>query len=293
MHPMKHGFVLPYAEARDAAELARLAEESGWDGFFVWEPVWGIDAWVTLSAAAMRTERIRLGTMLSPVARMRPWKLASEAATLDRLSASEAATLDRLSNGRVTLAVGLGAPDTGWAAFGEPTDRKTFGEPTDRKTRAELTDEALAIITGLWGGQPFSFAGQHYTVRPLDFLSPPPPVQQPRIPIWVVGVCNSTRSLTRVARYDGLLPSARGADGRMGQATPDEVRTALSQLQTLRGGGAQLDVVVEGETPIGDAARATEIKAPWQDQGSLAGRGRYLVAGSGLVQHARARPHLR
>jgi len=245
---MKHGFVLPYAEARDAAELAHLAEESGWDGFFVWEPVWGIDAWVTLTAAAMRTERIRLGTMLSPVARMRPWKLASEAATLDRLS-----------NGRVTLAVGLGAPDTGWAAF---------GEPTDRKTRAELTDEALAIITGLWGGQPFSFTGKHYTIGPLDFLTPPPPVQQPRIPIWVVGVCNSTRSLTRVARYDGLLPSARGADGRMGQATPDEVRAAVSQLQTLRGDGAPLDVVVEGETPIGDAARATEIKAPWQTAGA-------------------------
>jgi alkanesulfonate monooxygenase SsuD/methylene tetrahydromethanopterin reductase-like flavin-dependent oxidoreductase (luciferase family) len=245
---MKHGFVLPYAEARDAAELARLAESSGWDGFFVWEPVWGIDAWVTLAAAAMCTERIRLGTMLSPVARMRPWKLASETATLDRLS-----------NGRVTLAVGLGAPDTGWAAF---------GEPTDRKTRAELTDECLEIVTGLWRGQPYSYTGKHYTVTPFDFMPPPPPVQQPRIPIWVVGVCDSARSLARVARYDGLIPSARGADGKMGQATPSEIRAALDQVKGQHPTDSAFDVIVEGVTPVDDAARAAEIKAPWEAAGA-------------------------
>ena len=122
-------------EARTAAEFAYQAEVSGWDGFFVWEPVWGVDAWVSLTAAALRTERIRLGTLLSPVSRMRPWKLASEAATLDNLS-----------NGRVILSVGLGATDTGF---------ETFGEVTDRRTRAELLDEGLDILTGLWQGQPF------------------------------------------------------------------------------------------------------------------------------------------
>lgn len=245
---MKFGFVLPYAEARDAAELAHLAEQSGWDGFFVWEPVWGIDAWVTLTAAAMRTERIRLGTMLTPVARMRPWKLASETATLDRLS-----------NGRVTLAVGLGATDTGWEAF---------GEPTDRKTRAELTDEALDILVGLWRGQPFSYTGRHYSVKPLDFMPPPPPVQQPRIPIWVVGVCHSARSLERVARYDGLIPSGRGNDGRMAQATPDQIRAALEQLNAQRGAAAPLDVIVEGVTSPDAPGRAAEIRAPYAAAGA-------------------------
>src|SRR5215216_5126040 len=139
---MQYGFVLPAGDARTAAEYARAAEQAGWDGFFVWEPVWGIDAWVSLTAAAMRTERIRLGTMLTPLSRMRPWKLASETATLDRLS-----------NGRVILAVGLGAIDTGFAEF---------GEVTDRKTRAELLDEGLEILTGLWQGQPFSYDGKHY-----------------------------------------------------------------------------------------------------------------------------------
>jgi alkanesulfonate monooxygenase SsuD/methylene tetrahydromethanopterin reductase-like flavin-dependent oxidoreductase (luciferase family) len=149
---MKFGFVFPGGEARTAAEFAQQAEAAGWDGFFAWEPVWGVDAWVSLTAAAMRTERIRLGTLITPLSRMRPWKLASETATLDRLS-----------NGRVILSVGLGAVDTGFEAF---------GEVTDRRTRAELLDEGLEILTGLWRGQPFQFQGKHYTVKPTDFQVP-------------------------------------------------------------------------------------------------------------------------
>src|SRR5690242_15276407 len=160
---MKYGFVLPFGDARTAAELAKLAEDAGWDGFFTYEAAWGIDAWVSLAAAAMTTSRIRLGTMLSPISRMRPWKLASETATVDNLS-----------GGRVILAVGLGAIETGF---------EQFGEVTDRKTRAELVDECLEILTGLWRGQPFSFEGKHYHVKECDFMPPPPPVQQPRIPI--------------------------------------------------------------------------------------------------------------
>jgi len=144
---MKYGFVLPFGDARTAADLACAAEGAGWDGFFVWEPVWGIDAWVSLAAAAMRTERIRLGTMLTPLSRMRPWKLASETVTLDHLS-----------NGRVILAVGLGAVDTGF---------KAFDEVTDRKTRAELLDEGLELLTALWRGKPFNYAGKHYKVERL------------------------------------------------------------------------------------------------------------------------------
>ncbi|HEY7974187.1 MAG TPA: LLM class flavin-dependent oxidoreductase, partial [Ktedonobacterales bacterium] len=123
---MRYGFVLPGGDARLVAESAREAEAAGWDGFFIADCVWGIDPWVSLAAAAMLTERIRLGTMLTPVSRQRPWQLASQTATLDNLS-----------HGRVILAVGLGAIDTGFAEF---------GEETDRKTRAELMDEGLAII---------------------------------------------------------------------------------------------------------------------------------------------------
>jgi len=104
---MKYGFVFPGGDAPTAVEFAQEVEAAEWDGFFVWEPVWGVDSWVTLAAAAMRTKRIRLGTLLTPVSRRRPWKLAGETATLDHLS-----------GGRVILSVGLGALDTGFEQFG-------------------------------------------------------------------------------------------------------------------------------------------------------------------------------
>ena len=245
---MRYGFVLPRGDARVAADFAHEAERAGWDGFFVWEPVWGIDAWVSLTAAAMRTERIRLGTLLTPLSRMRPWKLASETATLDQLS-----------GGRVILAVGLGAIDTGFEAF---------GEVTDRKERAELLDEGLDILTGLWRGQPFSYAGKHYTVKPTDFNPPPPPVQRPRIPIWVVGAWPRPKSLRRALRYDGLLPTVLGDDGRPRQAGPDDIRAMRAYVEADRTEGGPFDIIVEGETPGDDRARGAAIVREWADAGA-------------------------
>jgi len=240
---MKFGFVLPFGDARLAADLAYEAEQSGWDGFFVWEPVWGIDAWVSLAAAAMRTERIRLGTLLTPLSRMRPWKLASETVTLDHLS-----------NGRTILSVGLGAVDTGFEAF---------GEVTDRRTRAELLDEGLQILTGLWAGQPFSFEGQHYHVQPTDFHLPPPPVQKPRIPIWVVGAWPYPKSMQRVLRYDGLLPYVPGE-----QLTPAAVSEMKAYVDTYRLLSTPFDIVVEGITPGEDPAQAAATVQPWAEAGA-------------------------
>lgn len=248
---MKYGFVLPRGDARTAGEIAQIAEGVGWDGFFVWEPVWGIDAWIALTVAAMRTRHIRLGTLLTPLSRMRPWKLASETATLDNLC-----------GGRVQLAVGLGAIDTGFRAF---------GEVTDRRLRAELLDEGLAILTGLWGGQPFAFRGRHYTVEPTDFMPPPPPVQQPRIPIWVVGALGSAKSLDRALRYDGLLPQAFDTlpDGsrRARQANQTELAAVLPQIRRATG-DAPFDIVIEGETPADDRARAAALVAEWAAGGA-------------------------
>ena len=153
----------------------------------MWEPVWGVDAWVSLAAAAMRTERIRLGTMITPVSRMRPWKLASETATLDNLS-----------DGRVILSVGLGAVDTGFA------DVRRGDRPQDPRRAA---GRGAGHLTGLWRGQPFSYDGKHYQIKEPTFYPPPPPVQQPRIPVWVVGAWPSQKSMERALRYDGLLPT--------------------------------------------------------------------------------------
>ena len=66
---MRFGFVVPHADARDFAQLAALGEQHSWDGVFTWEAVWGVHAWVALGAASMVTERIRLGTPLTPAAR--------------------------------------------------------------------------------------------------------------------------------------------------------------------------------------------------------------------------------
>jgi alkanesulfonate monooxygenase SsuD/methylene tetrahydromethanopterin reductase-like flavin-dependent oxidoreductase (luciferase family) len=247
---MKYGFVFPGGAARTAAESASQAEAAGWDGFFVWEPVWGVDAWISLTAAAMRTERIRLGTMITPLSRMRPWKLASETATLDRLS-----------NGRVILSVGLGALDSGFEAF---------GEVTDRRARAELLDEGLEILTGLWRGQPFQFRGKHYNVKPTDFQVPPPPVQQPRIPIWVVGAWPSQKSMGRALRYDGLLPNVLGEDGkvRMSPPTPEEIREMRDYIRKNRAETTPFDIVVEGQTPGKNPGQAAEIVKPFAKAGA-------------------------
>ncbi len=245
---MKFGFVLPFGNARMAADFAYEAEQAGWDGFFVYEPVWGVDAWVSLTAAAMRTERIRLGTMLSPVSRMRPWKLASETATLDDLS-----------GGRVILSVGLGAPETGFA---------NFGEATDRKKRAELLDEGLDVLTGLWRGQPFSYDGRHYHITPTEFMPAPPPIQQPRIPIWVVGAWPFESSMRRALRYDGLIPTARGDNGSMGQPEPAELRAIVAGVAERRTDATPFDIIVEGTTSTSDPERAAAKVSPWREAGA-------------------------
>lgn len=241
---MKYGFVLPFGDARIAAEFAREAEEAGWEGFFVWDSVWGVDPWITLAAAAMVTERIRLGTMLTPVSRRRPWTLAGETTTLDNLS-----------NGRVILSVGLGAPDTGFA---------NFGEETDRKIRAELLDEGLEIITGLWRGQPFNFSGKHYLVKETSFSPPPPPVQSPRIPIWVAGGWPSTKSMQRVMRWDGLLPNKLGGS----KLTPDDIREMKAYIDEHRTTTTPFDIIVEGTTPGNNHAQSAAIVRPWTDAGA-------------------------
>jgi alkanesulfonate monooxygenase SsuD/methylene tetrahydromethanopterin reductase-like flavin-dependent oxidoreductase (luciferase family) len=245
---MRYGFVLPEGDARRVAESAREAEAAGWDGFFIPDAVWGIDPWVALAAAAMVTERIKLGTMLTPVSRYRPWSLAAQTATLDNLS-----------GGRVILAVGLGAIDTGFAAF---------GEVTDRKTRAELMDEGLDIITGLWNGQPFNYDGKHYHIKETTFFPPPPPAQKPRIPIWIVGLWPSEKSMTRVARWDGLLPNATTPEGR-DHGTPEIIRQMKEFIEQRRApDAAPLDVIVEGTTPGDNRAAGAEIVRPWAEAGA-------------------------
>jgi alkanesulfonate monooxygenase SsuD/methylene tetrahydromethanopterin reductase-like flavin-dependent oxidoreductase (luciferase family) len=241
---MHYGFVIPGARPREFAELAFEAEESGWDGVFVPDGVPGTDPWVVLAAIAMRTERIRIGTMLTPVSRRRPWKLASETATLDHLS-----------NGRVILSVGLGAIDVGFTQF---------GEETDRKVRAELLDEGLEIITGLWSQQSLHYEGKHYHVQTTGPGWTALSRQQPRIPIWVTGAWPPhMKSMRRALRYDGLLPNVMD-----GECTPDTIRAMRQFVLEHRGSDSPYDIVKEGETPGNDSTKARAIVQPFAEAGA-------------------------
>lgn len=255
---MRYGFVIPGgSDFRALAELATNAEAAGWDGIFIPDCIYigvepevrylGFDAWLLLTAMAMLTERIRLGTMLTPLSRRRPWKLARETVTLDRLS-----------NGRLILPVGLGALDDG--GFGK------VGEPTDRKVRAELLDESLAIITGLWAGRPFSFSGQHYHVDEMTFL--PTPVQQPRIPIWVAGMWPRPKSMQRVLHYDGLLPNKPPVDGTYAPITPADIADMKAYVEANRTTDTPFDIIMEGDTSAKKADEAIATVHSYAEAGA-------------------------
>ena len=169
---MKFGFITSFGSVHDYVDMARDAEQHGWDGVFVWddiavEPRDVFDPWVVLGAMAMVTTRVTLGAMVFSLARRRPWKVARE--TL---------TLDNLSRGRLVLPVGLGGTwDGGYA-------RVNTDDP-DRRVRAAKLDECLDILKLAWTGVPVTYEGSHYRMH--DMLFQPRPVQHPRIPIWRVG----------------------------------------------------------------------------------------------------------
>jgi probable F420-dependent oxidoreductase len=223
------------------ARLAAEAEEAGWDGFFVWDHVrWHApvvdlaDPWITLAAMATATERIRLGPMVTPLARRRPVKVAKEAATLDRLS-----------GGRLTLGVGLGSDRFG-------SEFTITGEELDDRRRAGMLDESLDVLAAAWSGDTVHHRGEHYTVDGMRFL--PRPVQRPGVPIWVAGYYGSARPLRRAARYQGFFP--------VGLEHPDqlaEIVTAITKLRRQAGTDIteSYDIVAEiepGHDPMPYAA---------------------------------------
>ena len=141
-----------------------------------------------------------------------------------------------------------------------------MGEATDRRLRAQLLDESLAILTGLWSGKPFSFQGEHYHVEEMTFL--PPPIQSPRIPIWVVGAWPRMKSMQRVLHYDGLLPTKVNADGSQGEITPADIQAIKAYIAEKRTQTTPFDIVWEGETPDDNPEQAREIVRPWADAGA-------------------------
>lgn len=248
---MKYGLGLlnfaPTGDPRLLTEIAHQAEAAGWDGCFLsdhtrWpagaqatlpslpaidpEPI--ADPWVALGAMAVRTERIRVGTLVTPLPRRRPAKLAREVATLDHLS-----------GGRVILGVGAGL----W-----PEEFEAFGDERDPKLRAAMLEEGLELLCKLWSGSPVSHHGTHYQAETTRFA---PPLQQPRVPIWVAATWPVRRMLRRAARWDGVFPLAPGGL----PLTAEQTGGLAKSIAEIRTGSEPFEIVCQGQTR-GDASTA-------------------------------------
>ena len=244
---MKFGVFFPnygeYFDPRTLAELAYEAEASGWDGFFIADHMslamtdGFADPWVALAAIATRTERVRIGPMVTPLPRRRPWKLARESVSLDLLS-----------NGRLILGVGLGWP--------HDTEFERFGEPGDPKVRAQMLDEGLDVLAGLWSGEPFSYEGEHYRLEEMTFL--PRPVQSPRIPVWVAGGWPRPGPLRRALRWDGYFPE---------NTTPADVREVVKYVTAHRSGDTPFDIAFGNRRRIDESAKQMEEIAAYAEAG--------------------------
>jgi len=245
----------PYDDPRLVASFAREAEEAGWDGLFVWDHLlvdrsWEIriaDPFVLLTVAALATERIRLGTMVTPVPRRRPQVLARQVATLDRLS-----------HGRMILGVGIGEPPDEFSAFGE--------DPAPR-VRGERLDESLDVLVGLWSGERFSYRGRHLLVDDVRYL--PTPVQRPRVPIWVAGQWPGEAPFRRAARWDGVYPIPRLGEGSWDAVlSPDDVRAIVELVRRHRTDPNPFEVMVGQWTPGDDPKAAAAIVEPYVHAGA-------------------------
>jgi alkanesulfonate monooxygenase SsuD/methylene tetrahydromethanopterin reductase-like flavin-dependent oxidoreductase (luciferase family) len=255
---VRYGISVPnfgeFGDARRLAHLAREAEDAGWDGFFIWDHVQFqtgyaapfCDPWVALTAIALATERVRIGPLVTPLARRRPSQLARETVSVDQIS-----------NGRLILGVGLGAP--------ADSEFEQFGEDGNAQVRAQKLDEALDIVTGLWSGEPFSYAGEHFQVHEAVFQ--PTPAQQPRIPIWVAGLWPNKRPMRRAARWDGVNPESRNST--MNAMPVEEVREVVTYIRTLRAEQASepFDVVVAGQTTGTNPTADAELVGSYVDAG--------------------------
>lgn len=238
----------PFGDARVLGDLAAAAELHGWDGLFIWDhilfqespPQDVVDPWVALTTIALRSERLRMGALMTPLARRRPWKVARETVSIDRLS-----------GGRLTFGAGLGFPPR--AEF------ELFGEESNDRIRAQKLDEGLAILDGLWSGEPFSFHGEHFHIEETRFL--PRPVQEPRPPVWIAGWWPNKPPLRRAARWDGVFSELVLG----GLPSPDQLREILAYVHDHRESAKPFDAALNGYTD--DSSQGAEIVGPYAEAG--------------------------
>ena len=259
---MKYAFNFPLfdhlADERVLAELAHEAEQSGWDAVLVWDHVNlhlpgmanggpHAEPWIALALMAQSTQRVLLGTCVTPVARRRPAKLAREILALQRLS-----------GGRFVFGAGLGV---GAEEFDD------LGEERHLPTRGDMLDEGLEVITQLLSGAPVDHDGEHYQLH-----SPTAFDAAADVPIWVAGTWPNKRPFRRAARYDGIYAMK---DGFVDPLTPQDVAAMASYIQQHRATDKPFNLAV-GANTSGDtsqdrdrAAALREAGANWWLDGTL------------------------
>jgi alkanesulfonate monooxygenase SsuD/methylene tetrahydromethanopterin reductase-like flavin-dependent oxidoreductase (luciferase family) len=233
---MKFGVYLPnhgdYFDARLMAQLAFEAEAAGWDGFFIWDHLNHphyldlpfADPWVLLTVISLATQKIRVGAMVTPISRRRPWKLAKETVTLDHLS-----------GGRLTFGAGLGT---------HQVELSDLGDEGDPRRRAEMLDEGLEIVNGLWSGAEYEFTGKYFHIQRTRFN--PASFQKPRIPVWIAGIWPKKGPLARAARWDGYFPLGGIRENRF--LMPEEISCILNSMKEVRESQAPFDIIASGYT---------------------------------------------
>ncbi|MET9225967.1 LLM class flavin-dependent oxidoreductase [Lentzea sp. NPDC003310] len=233
---MRYGIYVPsfgssLGDPSVLVSLAVAAEEAGWDGFFLWdhvvqpgEPVVA-DVWVTLGAVAARTSRVVLGPLVTSLGRRRPWKVALEASTLQRLS-----------GGRLVLGVGAGVPQ----------DFSPFGE---RVSRAAAMSEGVEVVRALLSGVEVEHRGEVFEVSGVRFA----PVE---VPIWVGGNWPRSVPFRGAGHAAGVVPATFGAEGLV-VLSPAEAAGVKADF-VASGGPAGGDVVLWGGASLPEEVAAYE-----------------------------------
>jgi alkanesulfonate monooxygenase SsuD/methylene tetrahydromethanopterin reductase-like flavin-dependent oxidoreductase (luciferase family) len=260
MARLRFGLSIPnFAEPDRLLDVARAVDDNGWDGFFLWDhivvdrqsavPI--SEPWTVLAAAALVTSRVRLGTLVTPVARRRPWVLARQVTTVDHLS-----------GGRAVLGVGLGVPpDAEYAAL---------GEPADPARHAALLDEGLTVIDAMWSGERVEHHGEHHHVDGVQFL--PRPVQRPRVPIWSAAALPARAGVRRAARWDGVAP-IYSAGAELRPVTTEELSAIVAEIAQVRGDDPFDVVVWTVATDAAERASYADAGATWLIDGPAPGAG--------------------
>jgi F420-dependent oxidoreductase-like protein len=233
----------------DLLAVARKTEELGFDAFFRSDHYVAFsgdgrpgptDAWTTLAGLARETNRIRLGTLVTPVTFRLPGPLAISVAQVDQMS-----------GGRVELGLGTGWHDGEHAMYGIPFP------PT--KERFDRLEEQLQVVKGLWAADgPYSFTGEHYTLADAPAL--PKPVQRPGPPV-IMGGYGATRTPRLAATYAdefnvpfGSVEVTAEQFDRVRTAAKDTGRSLVfSAAQTVAVGGDDAEVARRAEA-IGQTA---------------------------------------